>query len=215
MELINKKYIPEYLRSLIVEKDKDMVEFRLKCESDKIPIVHKEVGQLIRLLITMTNTKKILELGTAVGYSSIMMSNIINSENGLITTMERRKVFIEQAKANIDIYKPPTPIEIIEGDALDMLDTIEGEYEMIFLDAAKSKYMDFFPKAMELLKPGGLIVSDNVLYKGMIASDDLVVRRQRTIVRKMRIYLKYISEHKDLETSILPMGDGVSISYKK
>ncbi len=215
MELINKRYIPEYLRSLIVENDDEMAKFRLECEKDKIPIVHKEVGQLIKLLITMTKTKRILELGTAVGYSSIIMSKIIDSEDGLITTIERRKLFIDQAKSNIDLYNPPTPIEIMEGDALLVLDSIEGEYDMIFLDAAKSKYMDFLPRCMNLLKPGGLIVSDNVLYKGMIATDDLVVRRQRTIVRKMRLYLKYISEHEALETSILPMGDGVSISFKK
>ena len=215
MELINKRYIPEYLRSLIVEDDHKMAAFRLQCEEKKIPIIHKEVGQLIKLLITMTKTKRILELGTAVGYSSIMMSKIIDSQDGLITTVERRQLFIDQAKANIDFYNPPTPIEIREGDALEILDSIEGEYDMIFLDAAKSKYMDFLPRCMELLKPGGIIVSDNVLYKGMIATDTLVVRRQRTIVRKMRQYLKFISQHQALETSILPMGDGVSISYKK
>jgi len=215
LELINKKYIGDYIQSLIKEKDETLVEFRHECEEKNIPIIHKEVAQLIKLLIELTNSKRILEFGTAVGYSSIFMSNVINDDKGYITTIEKRKTFIDEAQQNIIKFNPPTPIEIIEGDAVEVLHKIDKEYDVIFIDAAKSKYLDFLKLSLRLLKPGGIIISDNVLYKGMVASDELVVRRQRTIVNKMRDYLKYISEDSSLETSVLPIGDGIAITLKK
>lgn len=215
LELINKKYIEDYIQNLIIEEDESLAKFRFECEEKKIPIIHKEIAQLIKFLIKLTNTKRILEFGTAVGYSSIYMSFTINDKNGYITTLERRKSYIEEAEQNILKFKPPTPIQILEGDALEIIDGITNEYDLIFLDAAKSKYMDFFNKSIKLLKPGGIIISDNVLYKGMIANDELVVRRQKTIVNKMRKYLKYISEDSSFETSVLPIGDGLAITLKK
>jgi predicted O-methyltransferase YrrM len=215
MEIINKEYITHYIQSLIKEADPKFESFRIECEENQVPIIHKEVGQLIRLLITLTNAGKVLELGTAAGFSSIFMSRIINNPQGLVTTIERNKSWIPVAKNNISRFNPPTPIEILQGDASEILPSLKGEYDIIFIDAAKSKYMEFFNYCIKLLRPNGLIISDNVLYKGMIATDTLVKRRQKTIVRGMRKYLEYISTEPSLETSILPIGDGLAISLKK
>jgi len=215
MDIINKAYITDYISGLIKEEDDEFEQFRLECEKNHVPIIHREVGQLIKLLIRLTGTTRILELGTAIGFSSIFMSRIINNPSGKITTVERNISWIEPAKGNIQKFNPKTPIEILHGEASEILKDIDGVYDMIFIDAAKSKYMEFFNLSVKHLKPGGLIISDNVLYKGMIATDSLVLRRQKTIVGKMRKYLKHISTAPGLETSILPLGDGLAITFMK
>ncbi|MDP3386407.1 MAG: O-methyltransferase [Eubacteriales bacterium] len=215
MDLINREYIEKYIQSLIIEEDREMDAFRRECEENCIPIIHKEVAQLIRLLIRLTGSTRVLEIGTAVGFSSIFMSKTIDNENGYITTIDRNKKFIALAKENLIKYSHKTPITIKEGDATEILSGLTQEYDIIFMDAAKSKYMAFHEIALKLLRPGGLVISDNVLYQGMIANDDLVVRRQRTIVRKMRQYLEFLHTDPSLETSVLPIGDGLAISLKK
>lgn len=215
MDLINREYIEKYIKSLIIEEDPTMDAFRRECEKNSIPIIHKEVAQLIRLLIRLTGSTRVLEIGTAVGFSSIFMSKIIDNEKGYITTIDRSKKFIALAKENFVKYSHKTPITLLEGDATEILSGLTQEYDIIFMDAAKSKYMEFHEIALKLLRPGGLIIADNVLYQGMIANDALVVRRQRTIVRKMRQYLEFLHNEPSLETSVLPIGDGLAISLKK
>lgn len=121
---------------------------------------------------------------------------------------------IERAKENIKRAGFENNIRILEGDAVEQLKNVEGEFDMIFLDAAKGQYKLFYDLVIDKLKVGGVLISDNILYKGMIASDDLVVRRKKTIVKRMRNYLDYICNCDYLTTSLLPMGDGVAISYK-
>ncbi|MDW7667544.1 MAG: O-methyltransferase [Bacillota bacterium] len=214
MELINKEFTTKYIKSLI-EEERDIADFREECDKRQLPIIHEEVANFIKVILHLHKPLKILELGTAVGFSSFFMAKTIDDDRLKIKTVERRNTFIEEASEKLNKYKYKGSIEILPGDALEVLKNLDEEFDLIFIDAAKSKYLDFLPYCFKLLKKDGIIISDNVLYKGMIANEDFVERRQKTIVRKMRKYLKTISNHKSMESSILPLGDGVAITIKK
>lgn len=212
---INRHYITEYIRGLLPGRDALLtsIEESAVLEESYVPIVEPEVAQLLKLFIDIIKPERILEIGTAVGYSSIYMAQCF--ENAHITTIERYKNASERAKKNIEKANLESRIEIIEGDASEILKTLDGEYDLIFLDAAKGQYPAFLPYLEKLLREGGVLISDNVLYKGMIASKELVIRRKITIVKRLRMYLKTLMEHDGFTTSIIPMGDGVAVSYKK
>ena len=179
--------VEDYIRHTLKDADGLLKELEVFAEENSVPIVHKEVSDLLKVLLKMQKPQRILEVGCAIGYSSILFA----------TTCED----------NVNI-------RILEGDAVEQLKNVEGEFDMIFLDAAKGQYKLFYDLVIDKLKVGGVLISDNILYKGMIASDDLVVRRKKTIVKRMRNYLDYICNCDYLTTSLLPMGDGVAISYK-
>jgi predicted O-methyltransferase YrrM len=214
LELINKDFTTNYIKSLI-EEDEEIAKFRIESEDRNIPIIHEEVANFIKVILHLHKPLKILELGTAVGFSSFFMAKIIDRDDLVIKTVERRDSFIDEASKNLEKLNYKGNIEILHGDALNILENLEDTFDLVFIDAAKSKYLDFLPYCFKLLKKDGIIISDNVLYKGMIANDDLVERRQKTIVRKMRKYLKTITNHPSMESSILPLGDGLAITVKK
>jgi predicted O-methyltransferase YrrM len=214
LELINKIFTTNYIKSLI-EEDEEIARFRKESEDRNIPIIHEEVANFIKVILHLLKPLKILELGTAVGFSSFFMAKIIDNDNLEIKTIERRDSFVDEASKNLERLNYKGNIEILPGDALEILENLEEKFDLVFIDAAKSKYLDFLPYCFNLLKKDGIIISDNVLYKGMIANDDLVERRQKTIVRKMRKYLKTISNHPSMESSVLPLGDGLAITVKK
>jgi predicted O-methyltransferase YrrM len=157
---------------------------------------------------------RILEVGTAIGYSTILLAGIL-PEGGRIDTIERNDEMQRMAHENIKRAGLEQTVSIIAADAQDVLECLDKQYDMIFLDAAKGQYPEFLPECLRLLKSGGLLVSDNVLYKGMITGQEPVVRRKRTIVNRMRTYLDMLSNDPTLDTSILPVGDGVALSYKR
>lgn len=210
---INQDYIEEYIRGLLPKGDDYLSSIEDYAIRKEVPIVHPEVAQLLKVLIRMNKPKRILEIGTAIGYSSLVMASCM--VDGEILTVERNSDMIDLAKQNILSSDYKEMIEIIEGNAEDVLDNIEGKFDFIFLDAAKGHYKEFFFKFIDKLNTGGIVVSDNILFKGMIATDELVIRRKKTIVKRMRDYLEYISNENSLETTIIPIGDGVAISYKK
>lgn len=214
MSNINKEYIDNYIKKVNPKPPKFLKDMEDYALNNHIPIVDKEVAQFLNVLIKIKDAKNILEIGSAIGYSSILMSNAMEKQ-GMVTTIERREDMIILAKENIKKYNFNESINLLEGEAQEILPTIKDKFDFIFIDAAKGKYMEFLPSCIDMLKNGGVIVSDNVLFKGMVANDDLVVRRKKTIVRRMREYLDYISDNPILETSILPVGDGVALSYKK
>lgn len=214
MSNINEKGVEEYIRSIIPLKESFLMEIEKYAEINHVPIIHPEVAQLIRVLIKISKPKRILEIGTAVGYSALVMANAMNKD-GKIITIEKRDDMIDIAKKNIYDNGYSNMIEIIKGEAEEVLPNISDEFDLIFIDAAKGHYMEFFPHCIRNLVDGGIIVSDNVLYKGMVACDEFVVRRKKTIVKRMRNYLDYISSDNNLETSVIPIGDGVAITYKK
>ncbi len=214
MDNINREYIDSYINSLILDEDEKLTAFRKECEERSLPIIHKEVGQFIKLLINQTNAKSIIEVGTNVGYSSIFFSHVMNFE-GKVVTIERSEKFYQEAINNIKRFNLDKNIEVHFGDATEILDTIEGTFDIAFIDAAKSYYRTFFDKCCEKMKSGGVIISDNVLYQGMIATDELVVRRKKTLVRNLRNFLEYISHDGRFITSVLPLGDGLSVTFIK
>lgn len=207
-------FIEEYIRKTLPNNTGLLGEMELYAEENHVPIVHKEVGVLLQVLTKATNTKKVLEIGTAIAYSTLLFCEAMG-DDGHVTTIERNEKRILQAKVNIEKANRAQNITLIEGDATEVLKGIEGKYDLIFLDGAKGHYKDFLNDCINLLNSGGILVSDNTLYKGMVATDELVVRRQRTIVNRMREYLAYICNHPQLDTSIIPIGDGLTISYKK
>lgn len=214
MSKINEDYIEDYIREVIPESSGYLQVMESYAKENHVPIIHPEVAQLLRVLIRIKKPKNILEIGTAIGYSAVVMAEAMGND-GNITTIERREDMINLAGKNFTECGLSERIRIVHGDAHDVLPKIEGSFDLIFLDAAKSKYMDFLPYCVDNLSHGGIIISDNVLYKGMIANDELVVRRQKTIVRRMREYLDYICNNPIFESSIIPIGDGVALTYKK
>ena len=208
------EYINDYIRQTIKQNNGILKELETYSEEIHIPIVHPEVAALLRVIGLTLKPHRILEIGTAIGYSSILLSTVLHP-GGKIDTIDRYELMVDRARENIKRAGLCDVINIIIGDALDVLKCLNKQYDMVFLDAAKGQYPEFLPECLRMLKSGGLLVSDNVLYKGMVANDELVVRRKKTIVTRMRNYLKTLCSMNELETSILPVGDGVAISYKK
>ncbi|NBI06708.1 O-methyltransferase [Senegalia massiliensis] len=212
MSNINKDYIEDYIRSVLPKRDSFLVQLEEFAQENNIPIIHPEVAEFMRVILKIKDSKNILEIGTAIGYSSIVMSNSIKEGN--IITIERQENMVKLANENIE-KSGIKNIEVKHGEAKDILPKLNKKFDFIFIDAAKGKYMEFLPYCINMLEDKGIILSDNVLFKGMVANDDLVVRRKKTIVRRMREYLDDISNHSELTTSIIPIGDGVALSYKE
>lgn len=213
MSNIVNNLVEEYIRTTLKDKKgllKDLEEY---ANEYNVPIVHKEVSELLRVILKVQKPKRVLEVGCAIGYSSILFATILGEDVEIIT-VERNEKMIEKAKENIKLAGFEENITILEGDAEELLKTVDGKFDMIFLDAAKGQYQLFYDMVIDNLKVDGLLISDNILYKGMVAHDDFVIRRKKTIVKRMRNYLDYISNCDYLDTSLIPIGDGVAISYK-
>nr|WP_320027358.1 O-methyltransferase [uncultured Acetobacterium sp.] len=207
-------YIEDYIRGLIPPNNAQMEDFRNQAIADEIPIIHLEVQKHIELMIRSQKVQSILEVGTAVGFSAAVFAQAMGPQ-GRVDTIERSFKMVVQADENITRLGLKNQITQIIGDAQEKLVELDKTYDMIFLDGAKGHYIHLLDDCLRCLKPGGLLISDNVLFKGMIASNDLVIRRKITIVKRMRKYLETISNHPQLVTSILPLGDGLAISWKK
>lgn len=214
MSEIVQDYIEDYIRGLIPPGSPEIEDFRIRAENEEVPIIHKEVQKHIEMLIHANKIQSVLEVGTAVGYSSSVFALAMGPQ-GHVDTIERSLKMIVQANENISALGLKNQINIMIGDAQEKVEELTKTYDMIFLDGAKGHYIHLMDHCLRCLKPGGMLVSDNVLFKGMIASDDLVVRRKITIVKRMRKYLEVISNHPRLITSVLPLGDGLAVSWKK
>ena len=180
-----------------------------------VPIIRKEMQSFLRFLLTMKRPMRILEVGTAIGFSALLMSEYA-PEGCQITTIEKYEPRIPIARENFKKAGKEECITLLEGDATDILKELDGTYDLIFMDAAKGQYIHFLPDILRLLELGGLLISDNVLQDGdVVESRYAVVRRNRTIHGRMREYLFELTHHPRLETSILPVGDGITLSVKK
>lgn len=210
---INYPHIVEYLGKTLPESTGILKELEDYANEFTVPIIQKEVRSFLGMLLKYKAPKNILELGTAIGYSSIFFSNYI-SDGGKITTLERERDYYDIACSNIKRAEKEGVIDIVFGDAFETVKTLDGTYDMIFMDANKSMYRYYFDTLFPRLSRGGIIVCDNILYKGMVSCDDLAPRKQNTIISNIREFLDYISHHPKLETSIIPIGDGVSVSVK-
>lgn len=204
-----------YINSLDEGNTELLEKIEKEARENYVPVIRKETQNLLKLLLAMNRPKRILEVGTAVGFSALLMEEY-NPVECKITTIENYEKRIPIAKENFLRAGKQNVIELIEGDAALVLKELQESYDFIFMDAAKGQYINFLPEVMRLLKSGGVLVSDNVLQDGdIIESRFAVTRRNRTIHKRMRDYLYEITHVKDLTTSVLPLGDGVTISVKK
>jgi len=210
---INYDHIVEYLNNTLKDTNGLLRQIEMYAHENNVPIIQKEVRCFLGMLLKHKAPKNIIELGTAIGYSSLFFSDYIKKD-GHIVTFEREKEYFDIATSNIAKAGKEDTIKIIFGDAYENVKTLSGKYDMIFMDANKSMYRYYFDTLFPLLEEGGIIVCDNILYKGMISNDDLAPRKQNTIITNIRDFLSYISHHDKLETSIIPIGDGVSVSVK-
>ena len=179
--------------------------------ADEVPIIRKEMGNLLKVLLQLVQP----EIGTAVGYSSILMSENM-PEKCTITTIENYDKRIPVARNNFKRAGKENVITLIEGDALEVLKTLEGPYDFIFMDAAKGQYINYLPDIKRILRKGGLLISDNILQEGeIVESRYAVTRRNRTIHTRIREYVYELTHTKDFVTSIVPIGDGITLSVKQ
>ena len=184
-----------------------------------VPIIRKEMQSFLKTLLVMNKPRQILEVGTAIGFSALLMSEYM-PEDGHITTIEKYEKRIPLAKENFEKNGKTDRITLLEGDATEILASMAGkgerQFDLIFMDAAKGQYIHFMPDVLRLLKNGGVLLSDNVLQDGdVIESRYAVTRRNRTIHTRMRDYLYELKNNEQLQTSIIPLGDGIALSVKK
>lgn len=211
---INEEYIDKYIRSILPKNNDQLTQLEIYAAENHVPIIEPEVGQLLKVLLKSRKPINILEVGTAIGYSALLMAEVTN-DNCKITTIERRADMVALAQENLNASPYKNRIKILEGEAVEILPNLEEKYDFIFLDAAKGQYLEFFNYCIEFLKPGGMIVSDNVLFKGMVATDALVIRRKKTIVKRLRAFLEYINNLEGYTSCVMPLGDGVALTYRE
>ena len=204
-----------FINSLETENTEILETIEKEALDTFVPIIRKEMQSFMKVLLAMQRPMKILEVGTAVGFSAILMSEYA-PEGCKITTIEKYEKRIPIARENFKRAGKEDKITLLEGDALEILKGLEDTYDFIFMDAAKAQYIYYMPEIIRLLKKGGVLVSDNVLQDGdVIESRFAIERRNRTIHSRMREYLYQLKHEESLLTSIIPLGDGVAVSIKK
>ena len=191
----------------------ELEKIKQKALEEHIPIIMDDTLEVIEKELKKNPPKKILEIGAAVGYSAMCFSEFL-VEDGKIDTIERDKERIKEAKENFKKVEVEDKINLYEGDAVEILPTLNERYDMVFIDAAKGKYPFFLKESLRMINKNGIIFADNILYKGYVMSD-YNKHKQRTAVRNLREYIKEVSENPNLETEILEVGDGLAISRIK
>lgn len=191
----------------------ELEKIKQKALEEHIPIIMDDTLEVVDRILKEVQPRRILEIGTAVGYSAMCFSEYLQGD-GKIDTIERDEERIAEAKVNIKNVGVEDKINIYEGDAVEILPTLNEKYDVVFIDAAKGKYPFFLKEALRMLKQDGIIFADNILYKGYVMSD-YNKHKQRTAVRNLREYIKETTENPNLETEILEVGDGLAISKMK
>ena len=209
MSHINNEYVSSFINFL--SEDMDYLELREYAEANNVPIMKTETKEFLKTLVSILKPKSILEIGTAIGYSSLVFSKY---SDAYITTIELSSEMANIAKDNFKRYGKN--INLINDDAEKALTTLNQGFDFVFIDANKSNYKFYFDYVDKyLLNEGGIIVADNILFRGEVCNDDLIEKRKITIVKRLRNFLAYITKREDYKTSIVPIGDGLSISYKE
>lgn len=203
-----------FINSLETENNEILEAIEREALDTRVPIIRKEMQSFLKVLLSIQKPMCILEVGTAVGFSALLMSEYA-PEECRITTIENYGKRIPIVRENFRRAGKETQITLLEGDAMEVLPTLEEPYDFIFMDAAKGQYIHYMPEVLRLLKPGGMLVSDNVMQDGTIIESRFAVeRRDRTIHARMREYLYELKHNRELLTCLLPLGDGVAVSVK-
>lgn len=215
LDAIVAPYVTDYIREHTVTENPLLKEMELFAKENNVPIAEPETARLISVITKLVRPAKILEVGCAIGYSAMIMSESL-AEGGHITTLEYDPKMVELARKNIARAGLDSKITVIEADAKDYISYLEDSetYDIVFLDGPKAHYLFMLDDAVRLLKKGGLLISDNILFKGMTADDNHFARRKVTIINRLREYIDTLMTHPQLHTSILSQGDGVTLSVK-
>ncbi|MFL2105575.1 O-methyltransferase [Desemzia sp. FAM 23991] len=207
--------VREFLRNAQKPLAGKLGEIEQDAHERRVPIIPHETVVFLNLLLGQLKPKQILEIGTAIGFSSSLMAQHVG-EKGQVTTIDRYEKMFQEAKVNYEAQGITDKVTLLEGDAADILPTLEGPYDLIFMDSAKSKYYDFLPECMRLLKVGGMLIVDDVLQGGTILEPkENIPRKVRTIHRKLNLFLDVVMKHPSIESSLLPLGDGLLLIVKK
>lgn len=213
MSNIVKDYIEEYIDRTHGAGEAFFKELRAYATEHHIYIVKPPVERFLVTLLSIIKPKSILEVGTAIGYSALFMHACVPEAQ--ITTIERDESVLNMAKENIKKRGAEDSIRCIYGDASEVLENLGGTYDFVFLDAAKGQYQAHFDLCLQKMQPGSVIVTDDVLYMGMTASDEIATKKHSTITRRLRAFLDELCTNPRFETTILPIGDGVAVTYIK
>ena len=215
---MKKERIEVFFDTLRPELPDYIINLEKEALRNEVPVIRRGTRDLLRYLLRTGKPARVLEVGTAVGYSALFMKECLPAESR-ITTIEKVEMRLAEARKNLRKYDPEERIRLVEGDATQILEQLakeEEHYDFIFMDAAKGQYIHFLPDILRLLKPKGLLVSDNIFQEGEIMESKYAIpRRNRTIYKRMRQYLDVLTRSDLLETVILPVGDGVTLSFKK
>lgn len=204
----------EYMRKSQRKFDNKLDQLQMWCNENRVPIIPHETAVFLDFQLGILKPKNILEIGTAVGYSAILMSNHLD-ETGQLITIERSDLMARRAKENIKNFGLEDKIKLIEGDAKDILPRINQKFDFIFMDSAKSKYIEFFPLCMDLLEVGAILMVDDIFQGGTILDDEKdIPRRNRNIHRKLNKFLDFIQKDDAIKTTLIPLGDGVVFIQK-
>lgn len=203
------------LQALTPTQDPFLLELEAYAAAHRVPILQPESAQLLELLTGLKNPVNVLEIGTAIGYSAVRMARAM--KGGVITTIEKSPEMLEASRKTFEAYHCPVTFIQLAGDAAEVLSamTPKAPFDLVFIDAAKSHYKRYFDLVVPMLASEALVISDNVLFRGLIAEDPVVDRRFKTIARNLKDYLSYLMAREDFLTSLIPIGDGFAVSLKK
>lgn len=213
--MIDGERLATYINSLDTGNSQLLNRIEREALDNAVPIIRKETQQVLKMLVAMNQPERILEIGTAVGFSALLMAEAAPASCEIVT-IESYEKRIPLAKKHFRESENGSRITLLEGDATEILPTLTDPFDFIFMDAAKGQYINFFPEVLRLLQPGGVMVADNVLQDGdILESHFAVTRRNRTIHKRMREYLYQVTHQEELVSAVIPVGDGLTVSTKK
>lgn len=211
--IVNERIV-SYIHSLEKTNSPLLTQMEDFAKENNVPIIRKEMEGYLRTMVAIKQPKRILEIGCAIGYSAILMSEYM-PKDCTITTIENYDKRIPIATKNISMSKDGDRIKLIFGDALEVIPTLNEQYDFVFMDAAKAQYINFLPEVLKVMPKGGILIADNVLQEGdLVESKFTVTRRNRTIHKRIREFLYEVKNSKELITSVIPIGDGITLSVK-
>ena len=208
MGSINYNHTSLFIENLLL--DDDFLDLREYARINNYPIMNKQTKELLLSILKISQPKSILEIGTAIGYSALCFEKYTSAN---IITIELDPSSAEIARNNFKKYK--ANINLINDDAMKALKKINQGFDFVFIDANKSRYLDYFKITSKLLNKGGIIIADNVLFRGEVCNDDIVEKRKNTLVKRLRNFLAYLTDNEDFQTSVIPIGDGLTISVRR